>query len=1123
MTVAAHRGRCYGFPMDFRIARSARDRYGFDEGLFSTDGDVIVFDPSRALALAERFVTQDGDRARVASEIAAIGLLHELAHRAVAVERRSDPAGGGPLGRGLAALDSRLGQAGVDEGLVAYETAFPAVPVYRDEIAASTWLTRARGAVPGREAALEELALTSLAARNPAAAAYRELTSDPSLTRPRQRQLLDGLTGATLDPADPDLARTAPARTLLSRLLEPIEAAPHSLAAQLRWIRINWAGWLDDADLLHIDRQLGVLDEIERLAWLSARRGPGSGDQAQPAALAGFGAFDEEPEAFSEDRDWMAELVLVAKSTYVWLAQLSRDYGRDISRLDQIPDEELDELRARGFSGLWLIGLWERSHASRRIKQMRGNPDAMASAYSVADYRIADELGGDDAWRDLRDRAAARGIRLAADMVPNHMGIDSDWVIGHPERFISLPYPPFESYSFSGEDLSPDDRVVIQLEDHYWDSSDAAVVFKRIDKASGEERYIYHGNDGTSFPWNDTAQLDYLDAGVREAVIGQIIEVARRFSVIRFDAAMVLARRHIQRLWYPQPGHEAGIPSRSSAAIPAAELRQRMPQEFWRELVDRVAAEVPDTLLLAEAFWLMEGYFVRTLGMHRVYNSAFMHMLRDEKNAEYQQVIRETVSFDARILGRYVNFMNNPDERSAMDQFGSHDKYFGVATLLATLPGLPMFGHGQFEGYSEQYGMEFRRPQRDEHPDRSLLDRHRREISPLLHERWRFSGASGFRQLTALEGGYPAPDVFAYANDAQTGPQGAPERRSLVVYLNRYPRSHVRIPGVAEALHLRHDPEGFVILRDHRSGLDYLRQLADLREHGLELSLDGYACHVFLGFEQVSDHDGAGWATLAQRLGLAGVADARDALRRMRDEPLREAVNAVFSTRIAEDVFLPRLGGDTETETGADAARSDVTVALERLATVSDSNEDFVSSAHDLARHAESVRTIRPRLISQAIAGWLVFSAIGDIACGGETERTLAAFDDWDAAAAVGDRARRSGSSDAQAWRAVELARALLALAPGALLAAADEDDLPAVWFDSSAVRAASGWNEWQGATYLSQEAWDELMDALAERDDLLGLPNALDAAAELRRRAAAAGYRLKAEDPTAGNDRRRS
>jgi glycosidase len=1101
--------------MDFRIARVARDRYGFDASLFSSDGDAIAFDASRALSLAERFVSKDADRARAASEIAAIGLIHELGHRAVAVERRADPAGGGPLARALGALVTRLGQTGVDDGLVTYERTFPALPVYLDEVDVDAWLARDKGDVPGREAALEELALTSIAARNPAAAAYRELTSHPSLSEAAQKQLLDGLSGADLDPDDPDLERKAPARTLLGRLLEPIVAAPQSLGAQLRWIRIHWAGWLDDADLLHIDRHLAVLDEIERIAWLNARRGPGSGERAEPAALAGFGAFDDEPEAFSQDRDWMAELVLVAKSTYVWLSQLSRDYGRDISRLDHVPDEELDELRARGFSGLWLIGLWERSHASRRIKQMRGNADAMASAYSVADYRIADELGGDDAWRDLRDRAAARGIRLAADMVPNHMGIDSDWVVQHPERFISLPYPPFESYSFSGEDLSPDDRVVIQLEDHYWDSSDAAVVFKRIDKASGEVRYIYHGNDGTSFPWNDTAQLDYVNADVREAVIGQILEVARRFSVIRFDAAMVLARRHIQRLWYPQPGHEAGIPSRSAAALPAHELRRLMPQEFWREVVDRVAVEVPDTLLLAEAFWLMEGYFVRTLGMHRVYNSAFMHMLRDEKNAEYQQVIRETVAFDARILGRYVNFMNNPDERSAIDQFGSHDKYFGVATMLATLPGLPMFGHGQFEGYSEQYGMEFRRPQRDEWPNGGLLERHRREISPLLHERWRFSGAAGFRQLTAFEGEHPTADVFAYANDAPSGPQGAPERRSLVVFLNRYPRAHVRIPGVAEALHLGDDLEGFLILRDQRSGLEYLRQLRDLRQHGLELSLDGYGCHVFLGFEQVSDSGAIGWTELAARLGLAGVPDAHVALRRMRDEPMRQAVAALFASRIAEEAFMPPPSGETEMDPGADTSRAEFSAAVARLSSLAGSDRPHVSIAHDTLRLVSSVRSVRPRLLSQAVAGWVIFDAIGQLACGGDRIRTTAAFDDWDAAAAVGDRARRSGSGDAQAWRAVELTRALLAVEPGAMLRAADQEGLPLSWFGSAAVREATGWNEWQERPYVSQEAWDEFIDAIAERDDLLGMPSALDAAAELRRRAALAGYRLDVSEPT--------
>ena len=32
--------------------------------------------------------------------------------------------------------------------------------------------------------------------------------------------------------------------------------------------------------------------------------------------------------------------------------------------------------------------------------------------------------------------------------------------------------------------------------------------------------------------------------------------------------------------------------------------------------------------------------------MHRVYNSAFMHMLRDEDNAGYRKVIRDTLEFD---------------------------------------------------------------------------------------------------------------------------------------------------------------------------------------------------------------------------------------------------------------------------------------------------------------------------------------------------------------------------------------------------------------------------------------------------------------------------------------------
>jgi glycosidase len=322
--------------------------------------------------------------------------------------------------------------------------------------------------------------------------------------------------------------------------------------------------------------------------------------------------------------------------------------------------------------------------------------------------------------------------------------------------------------------------VGIYVEDHYYDRSDAAVVFKRVDHWTGSTKHIYHGNDGTSMPWNDTAQLNYLNPEVREAVIQTILHVARNFPIIRFDAAMTLAKKHYQRLWFPEPGTGGDIPSRAEHGLTKADFDRHMPAEFWREVVDRVAQEVPDTLLLAEAFWLMEGYFVRTLGMHRVYNSAFMNMLRDEDNGKYRSVIKNTLEFDPQILKRYVNFMNNPDERTAVDQFGKGDKYFGICTMMATMPGLPMFGHGQIEGYTEKYGMEYRRAYWDEWPDGYLVERHEREIFPLLRRRVLFAEVDDFLlyDLFTPEG-HVNEDVLAYSN--RVGGEEA-----LVVYHNRY-------------------------------------------------------------------------------------------------------------------------------------------------------------------------------------------------------------------------------------------------------------------------------------------------------------------------------------------------
>lgn len=1111
--------------MEFRILREARDRYAFPDVLFRSDGDALVADPDQAHLLAGLLAPGDEEaRGRIALEISALGLMHELCHRAIAVERRRAGTSGGPLARALRVLAQRFGQADLAATLEGFEVAFPSSPVYAGRVTPERWLDR-EGAHPGgHEEALEEMALLWVANRDPAAAPYAELFDDACLGGSAYAAVIRALRGIDLSPDEADAERVAPAGPLLERLLAPIAAAPHSLADQLRFIRTHWAGWLDDADLARLDREIENLAEAERATWLRYRRPP-TGDM-EPAATGPALAIEAgEPVAFSLDRDWMPKVVMLVKSTYVWLDQLSRQHGREIRTLDAVPDEELDLMAGRGFTALWLIGIWERSGASARIKRMRGNPEAVASAYSIADYRIADDLGGESAWQDLRDRALARGVRLAGDMVPNHMGIDSSWVMEHPERFIGRADPPFASYTFTGPDLSSHPRAAVRLEDHYWDSTDAAVVFERTERASGERRYIYHGNDGTSFPWNDTAQLDFLKAEVREAVIEEILEVARRFPIIRFDAAMVLVKRHIQRLWYPPRGHEAGIPSRSEAALSRADFERALPEEFWRGVVDRVAAEAPDTLLLAEAFWMLEGYFVRSLGMHRVYNSAFMHMLRDERNAAYQRLLRETVDLDRRILGRYVNFMSNPDERTAVDQFGSREKYFGVATLLATLPGLPMFGHGQAEGFAERYGMEYRRAYHEEEPDAELVARHAREIFPLLRQRWRFAHAEGFRLLEAVdEAGSRVDDVFAYANRAPIAPAGE-EGRSLVVYLNRYEQCRVHVLGVAEALGVANEAGRYLVLHDQRSGRQLLRAASELHTEGLELDLDGYDCRVFLGFEELTDGPAHEWSRLAWRLGGGATPDVHAALRELLGEPVRDAVRTVFDV----DLLRP-LAGTAPLREGAAGDRPSpavlerVTAGLVRLRDAAGTSGDPFSAAEVVATRLARAAGVDPPLFRAALAGWVLGEAVANVtggdatgidATGGvDTGRVALDFDAWGLGRALGAALHELGEGDADIWRATELARALLAVAPGTLSTASGLGSLPG-WLADPAVRQAVGWQERQGCGHIVREAWDELLDMLAARDGILDLETSAQAAVRLKALARQTGYQVEPDRAT--------
>jgi hypothetical protein len=374
--------------MEFHISRTARERYRFADSLFSFNGNVVFADLAACRAFAYqmnqvRDAAKFPDRAVHAGQLFAMGLIDEASHVVLAQYRKKfDPE---VMTAALDWFSTQVGAAEFDKLLLTFVEHFPGQSVLRGLESPQEWLSGATDGVPHRAVALEELFLLWAANRNEAFQPFDELFEEKSLAektvyRQVTRELPRYFATRPLIPVE-----GTGQVSLIDLLRAPATGAPRSLSEQLSLIRRLWKSLLGDA----MERFLMIAGEIlreEQLAiWMqfnpdagrvraaaeeAARRRRESGTQQWPSIVSKsevpvFGDPAYEYEKFSADTAWMPSTVLVAKSTYVWLAQLSKQYGRRISRLDEIPDEELDTLARRGLNSLWLIGVWERSRASK--------------------------------------------------------------------------------------------------------------------------------------------------------------------------------------------------------------------------------------------------------------------------------------------------------------------------------------------------------------------------------------------------------------------------------------------------------------------------------------------------------------------------------------------------------------------------------------------------------------------------------------------------------------------------------------------------------------------------------------------------------------------------------------
>jgi hypothetical protein len=250
--------------------------------------------------------------------------------------------------------------------------------------------------------------------------------------------------------------------------------------------------------------------------------------------------------------------------------------------------------------------------------------------------------------------------------------------------------------------------------------------------------------------------------------------------------------------------------------------------------------------------------------------------------------------------------MNNPDEKTAVEQFGREGKYFGACVLLATMPGLPMFGHGQIEGYHEKYGMEYKRSYWDEKPDGHLVWLHERNIFPLLRRRWLFSGSENFVLYDFFAGDTVNENVFAYSN--RSGDQ-----RAVVLSHNSYATTagwiresvafatqdadsgaELTRTSLAESLGLINSETIYYAFRDHTLGLVFLRNGRELVEKGLFAELGEYEFHVFMDFREIRDDAAGSWGRLCRELNGRGVESLEDELKQLHHAELNRAFRTVL-------------------------------------------------------------------------------------------------------------------------------------------------------------------------------------------------------------------------------------
>lgn len=475
-------------------------------------------------------------------------------------------------------------------------------------------------------------------------------------------------------------------------------------------------------------------------------------------------------------------------NTRVWLTELSRTMDRPAT-LDDIPDGELDRLAERGFDWIWLLSVWQTGPGAQEVS--RRNPewrhdfketlpdlreeDIGGSGFAITGYTVHQALGGDEALARLRERLRHRGLKLMLDFVPNHMGLGHPWIDDHPDYFV---------------------------EGTEQDLAQAPQNYTRVQRQAGDLILAY-GRDPYFSGWPDTLQLNYANAALQDAMIGQLLKIAQQCDGVRCDMAMLVLPDIFERTW----GRRAPL--------------------FWPTATRQVRERVPGFVFMAEVYWDLEWEL-----QHQGFDYAYDKRLYDRLREGHARSVREHLFAGLDYQDKLARFLENHDEPRAAATF-SPEVHHAAAVVTFLSPGLRFFHQGQFEGRKKRIAPHLvRGPQ--EPVDQQLVEFYDRLLEllrrPVLRDgRWQL-----LECMPGWDGNWTHDNFIAYTWNGQSD-----ERLIVAVnYASHQGQCRLLLPSYDLA-------HGVWRLEDQLSADVYHRDGGELQTRGLFLDMRPWQAAVY--------------------------------------------------------------------------------------------------------------------------------------------------------------------------------------------------------------------------------------------------------------------------------------